>query len=203
MLRLLLAALIAFPGIALANDDHASIETESDQAFNAKAHQCHAALGFPTSADKQKADAVFNCANAVMTFAVRKDEKGFSLRATTAQIDASSGKQMVMGLNCRAGWTSVIFTMEDEGSIAEKLENDVSVTYKIGDAQSKTERWRLMNGRAAASSGQIAKDFIDAVRRDAATEILVRFVTPNRAVAVQYPVENVSKYRELHQKYCS
>jgi hypothetical protein len=203
MLRFVLAALVSLPTLAWANNDHENVEVESERAFNAKANQCHAALGYPTASDKQKSDEVFNCANAVMTFAVQKQEKGFSLRANTAQIEAASGKQMVMGLNCRPGWTSVIFTMEDEGSIAEKLENDVILTYKVGNAQSKTERWRLVNGRAVATSGQAAKAFIDAVRAETAAEVLVKFATPARAVALQFPLENTLRYRELHLKYCS
>jgi hypothetical protein len=203
MLRLLLAALVSLPTLAWANDEHETIEIESRRAFNAKVNQCHAALGYPTASDKQKSDEVFNCANAVMTFKLNKLEKGFSLRANTAQIDTSSGKQVVLGLHCRPGWTSVIFTLEDEGSITEKLENNVIVTYKVGSAQSKTARWRLMDGRSAAVSEQPAKDFIDQVRAETATELLVKFATPIRAVALQFPLENILEYRELYLKYCS
>ncbi|PZR84479.1 MAG: hypothetical protein DI537_32940 [Stutzerimonas stutzeri] len=202
MLRVLLASFVMFASAAYANDEYDDVETQSRYASRLKLHQCNEEHGFPTSADPAGSDAVFFCSQRLMAFSIKDKKEKPSLQATTAQIDVSSKLQVMMNITCRPDWNSVIFGIEGNPSIDEKLAESVVVTYKIGKDRPDIGRWRFIDGAHVAVINDDAKRFVDALLKQDVTEILVKFTTPSRAITLQYNIENVAKYRALRQKYC-
>lgn len=200
---LVVASLLAVSSAVAAQTDLSEVETKSRAIKRARLQACGNGLKSLNLPWEKFEKQLFKCGDEIFSFSAREHNGKPELSAiTTQQTEGPQPVDMSIAISCSRSWSMVAFTPEIAPTMSDKLQSKVTVSYKIGNSQPVSGQWDLRDGMVAVNLGPYAKRFIDTLRGETQTEILVELLTHDRRLQVSYKLENILDYRELHLKFC-